>query len=76
MNRQHFEVAKIFRESDPRTVVGWVLIVMRGILICDIRLSSKTRNPAKIRSFRIGSKTLKFTELAGFPDGRAMLKVP
>ena len=45
MNRQHFEVAKIFREIDPRRGGGWVLIVMRGILICDIdRDKSGLRN--------------------------------
>ena len=44
-NRQHFEVAKIFREIDPRRGGGWVLIVMRGILICDIdRDKSGLRN--------------------------------
>ena len=44
-NRQHFEVAKIFREIDSRRGGGWVLIVMRGILICDIdRDKSGLRN--------------------------------
>ena len=45
MNRQHFEVAKIFREIDSRRRGGWVLIVMRVILICDIdRNKSGLRN--------------------------------
>ena len=39
-------------------------------------VTSQPGNQAKIRTFKIGSNTLKFTELAGFPDGRAMLKVP
>ena len=39
-------------------------------------VTSQARNLAKIRSLRIESYTVKFTELAGFPDGRAMLKVP
>ena len=39
-------------------------------------VTSQPGNPTKIRTFKIGSNTLKFTELSGFPDGRAMLKVP
>ena len=37
---------------------------------------SQPRKPMKIRTLRIGSNTLEFMELAGFPDVWAMLKVP
>ena len=45
LNNQHFEVAKNFREIDPRRGVGWVLIVKGVILICNIgRDKSELRN--------------------------------
>ena len=39
-------------------------------------VTSQPGNPAKTRTFKIGSNTSEFMELSGFPDGRAMLKVP
>ena len=53
MNRQHFEVAKIFREIDPRRGGGWVLIVMRVILICDIDWDKSGLRNLKNKNFEI-----------------------
>ena len=36
MNRQDFQVADLFWESDPRRGVGWVLIVKGVSVICNI----------------------------------------
>ena len=53
MNRQDFEVADIFGETDLRRGVGWVLIVMGGSVICDIgRDKSELRN-MKNQNFEI-----------------------
>ena len=39
-------------------------------------VTSEARNRVKIRTFGIGSKTLKFTELSASPDRRENLQVP
>ena len=39
-------------------------------------VTSQPGNPPKIRTLRIGSKTLKFTELSTSPDRRENLQVP
>ena len=52
-NRQDSKVQNIFRETDPRRGVGWVLIAMGGSVICDIgRSKSKLRN-RKNKNFEI-----------------------
>ena len=55
MNRPDFQVADLFREIDPRSGVGWVLIVKGVSVICDIdRDKSGLRNMKnQIFNFRL-----------------------
>ena len=69
MNRQHFEVAKIFREIDSRRGGGWVLIVMRGILICDIDRDKSGLRNMKNQNFEFPSAGTTFPSAgATFPS--------
>ena len=64
MNRQHFEVAKIFREIDPRRGGEWVLIVLRGILICDIDWDKSGLRNLKNQNLKFPSAGTRFQSAA------------
>ena len=53
MNRPDFQVADLFREIDPRSGVGWVLIVMRVSVISDIDRDKSGLRNMKNQNFEI-----------------------
>ena len=77
MNRQHFEVAKIFREIDSRRGGGWVLIVMRGILICGIDRDKSGLRNMKNQNFDFPSAGTTFPSAgATFPSAGTENAIP
>ena len=76
-NRQHFEVAKIFREIDPRRGGGWVLIVMRVILICDIDWDKSGLRNLKNQNLKFPSAGTTFPSVgATFQSARTKNAIP
>ena len=53
MNRPDFQVADLFREIDPRSGVGWVLIVKGVSVICDIDRDKSGLRNMKNQNFEI-----------------------
>ena len=49
----HFRIENNFREIDPSKGVGWVLIAMGVILICDIRWNKSELRNMKNQNFEI-----------------------
>ena len=68
MNRQDFQVADLFWESDPRRGVGWVLIVKGVSVRCNIdRDRFGLRNIKKNQNFEFQSAgTDSFTKSHSF----------
>ena len=73
----HFRIENNFREIDPSKGVGWVLIAMGVILICDIRWNKSELRNMKNQNFEFPSAGTTFPSAgATFPSAGTENAIP
>ena len=77
MNRPDFQVADLFREIDPRSGVGWVLILKGVSVICDIDRDKSGLRNMKNQNFQFPSAGTTFPSAgATYPSAGTENAIP